>query len=67
MALEMQKIVLEDSARLKKEKKKCDDTTNPNKKCMVSNWGPFTSCSATCGKGVRFRFRNFTHLELNAF
>ena len=63
---------MEDSARLEKEetgrgKKKCDDPTDPNKRCMVSNWGNFTSCSATCGKGVRFKFRNFIHLELNTF
>ena len=87
MALEMQEISLEYSAKLEKEKIKlkkekmgrkksrkmgrtdyhdrCWDTIDVTKKCMVSRFGRWTKCSATCGLGVTFRFRDFTHLEPN--
>ena len=87
MALEMQEISLEYSAKLEKEKIKlkkekmgrkksrkmgrtdyhdrCWDTIDVTKKCMVSRFGRWTKCSATCGLGVTFRFRDVTHLEPN--
>ena len=89
MALEMQEISLEYSAKLEKEKielkkekmgrkiskkigrkmdrnepeDRCWDTIDHKKKCMVSRFGRWTKCSTTCGLGVTFRFRDFTHLE----
>jgi hypothetical protein len=91
MALEMQEISLEYSAKLEKEKielkkekmgrkiskkigrkmdrnepeDRCWDTIDHKKKCMVSRFGRWTKCSTTCGLGVTFRFRDFTHLEPN--
>ena len=73
MALEMQKIYEKDSARLKKQKtgrasrsdSNCDDPSDPNEKCIVSNFGNWTKCSQTCDQGVQFRFRDFTHSEPN--
>src|SRR5690242_6488659 len=33
----------------------------PLAECQVTDWTEFSSCSATCGEGIRMRTRNYIH------